>query len=309
MVDKKDKTGVGRRQFIRSIFGLGTVAESEVEATPSETKEISGKFFWTDLRTGQVGFPSGHAVPSGCPGSVMKIISAAALTEAHLLPADHKYECRGVIKIKNQKFTCLAPHGNVDLVHALGLSCNCFFAQAAHLLSPSLLLDFAKRFGLDQQVASFPSGKFPEKAQSSNIENYVLGLADDLQPSALQILRIAAIVATNGNVPYMHSAEAPDPTASRFQLKLSERTWHVLQQGMQISARQGTGKKLDPDNKMHIAIKTGTVPHGKSFQSWICGYFPWDAPKYAFVLRSFSGTSQEEAVPQARSFLFANEWP
>lgn len=311
MVDEQNQAGVGRRQFIRSIFGLGTgsVAE-EANASPAEKKIADrGKFFWTDLKTGQIGFPCGPSVPQGSPGSIMKLVSAAALTDAHLLPQDRKFECRGSIKIKSQKFTCLAPHGSLDLVQALGLSCNVYFAQAAQAMSPKVFLEYAKRFGLDKPVGGFPIGKFPEQGLKESLENYALGLAADLQPSALQIMRIAALVAKEGQIPYLHSAESPDPAAKPFELHLSERTWHVLQQGMQIAARQGTGKNLDPENKMRIAIKTGTTPHGNTFQSWVCGYFPWDAPRYAFVLRAFSGTSQEGAVPQARSFLFASEWP
>jgi cell division protein FtsI/penicillin-binding protein 2 len=309
MSDEQNQAGVGRRQFIRSIFGLGTVSEPEVSAAPSPKINDKGKFFWTDLRTGQIGFPCGPTVPQGSPGSIMKIVSAAALTDAHLLPPDKKFECRGSIKIKNQKFTCLAPHGSIDLVQALGMSCNVYFAQATQAMSPTIFLEYAKRFGLDKSVGGFPSGKFPEHGLKESVENYALGLAADLQPSALQVMRIAALVAREGKLPYLHSAESPDSNAKPFEMHLSERSWSVLQQGMQIAARQGTGKNLDPENKMRIAIKTGTTPHGSNFQSWICGYFPWDKPNYAFVLRAFSGTSQEGAVPQARGFLFATDWP
>lgn len=309
MVDEQNQSGVGRRQFIRSIFGLGTVAE-EAQAAPAQKKvSDSGKFFWTDLRTGQIGFPCGPSIPQGSPGSIMKIVSAAALTDAHLQAQDRKFECRGSIKIKNQKFTCLAAHGSIDLVQALGLSCNVYFAQAAQSMSPKVFLEYARKFGLDKAVGGFQAGKFPDNALKESIENYVLGLAADLQPNALQIMRISALVAKEGKIPYLHSAEAPDPAAKPFDMHLSERTWHVLQQGMQIAARQGTGKNLDPENKMRIAIKTGTTPHGTNFQSWVCGYFPWDEPCYAFVLRAFSGSSQESAVPQARTFLFASDWP
>lgn len=314
MVDDKDSPDLGRRQFLRSIFGLGTVAETQTES-PAEAQsnepkiESRGKFFWTDLKTGQIGFPCGHNVPSGMPGSLMKLVSAAALSDAHIIPIDQKFECRGSYTVNRQKFTCLYAHGIIDLVHAIGLSCNIYFAQAAQKMSASTLLNYAERFGLNQSVAGFPSGKFPAKAAYPSSENYVLGLAEDMQPSALQILRVSALIANQGKVPFMHSAESPDPNGKSFQLELNEQTWHVLQQGMKIAARQGTGKKLDQDNRMQIAIKTGTTPHGKSFQSWITGYFPWSAPRYAFVLRAFNGTSQEKAVPQARSFLFATEWP
>lgn len=303
--------GVGRRQFLRSIFGLGTVAEAESEASqPAEAALPSrGKFFWTNLRNGQIGCPTGHDVPVGMPGSIMKLVTAAALTDTNILDPDEKFECRGVYKQHNETFKCQFAHGLVDMVHALGLSCNIYFAHAAQKVSARTVLEYAKKFGLNQPVADFPSGKFPPEVLGSNSELFALGLSDKVQPSALQILRIAALVANEGKLPYLHSAENPNADGKAFELELSEGSWKVLRQGMQIASRQGTGKKLDPENKLKLAIKTGTTPHGTKFQSWICGYFPWDAPRYAFVLRAASGTSQDEAVPQARSFLFSAEWP
>jgi cell division protein FtsI/penicillin-binding protein 2 len=79
---------------------------------------------------------------------------------------------------------------------------------------------------------------------------------------------------------------------------------------MELCLREGgTAAKLDPENKMHIAAKTGTSPDGNKFQSWIIGYFPTDNPKHAFCLNSLAGNSQEAAVPQAHKFLFATTWP
>ncbi|MBY0358105.1 MAG: hypothetical protein K2W82_08900 [Candidatus Obscuribacterales bacterium] len=306
MTDDKGGEGVGRRGFIKSIFGLGSVVE--VPAAIAKPSLSPAKFFWTDLHTGQIGFPGGQVVPAGLPGSLMKIVAAAALVDASLLRPEEKYECRGSFKLHNETVHCLYPHGQVDLKHALGLSCNIYFAQASKLISPGLFLKYASLFGLDKAVAIFKSGKFPQQPLSSSL-NYVLGLDPELEPSALQIMRMAALVATKGRLPYLHSAEAPDANGAKYDLELPDLVWSILQQGMQIAAREGTGKKLDPDHAMKVALKTGTAPYGKTFQSWVTGYFPWDNPKYAFVLRATSGTSQDSAIPAARTNLFAQQWP
>ncbi len=307
---QKRQGALGRRQFLRSIFGLGTVADAiaplEVEAKGAP---LSSKVYWANLRNGQMGFPSGHYVPYGMPGSIMKLISVAALTDARVLSPDQKYECRGVYRLKNETFKCQNAHGLIDMTHALGLSCNIYFAKASTHVSEQTVLDYAMRFGLDHPVADFASGRFPASSGHELSANLMLGLSNDLQPSALQILRLTALIANQGKVPYLHSAEQPQSEAKAFELNLSDESWHVLKTGMQIASREGTGKKLDPENKMHLAIKTGTTPHGKKFQSWITGYFPWQDPHYAFVLRATSGTSQDEAVPQARAFLFSADWP
>lgn len=292
---------------MRSIFGLGSLAETQnAEAAPSS---VPGKFIWCNLKNGQVGFPCGQTAPIGMPGSIMKLVAAAALTDAHLLPVDTKFECRGVYKLHNETYKCQFAHGIIDMANAIGLSCNIYFAHAAQKMSARTIIEYARKFGLDQSIGDFAPGKFPaSSADKAGSEKYVLGLAEDLQPNALQIMRISAIIANEGRVPFLHSAELSGD-GPEFELALSSQSWKILKEGMQIASRHGTGKKLDPENKLKLSIKTGTTPHGRSFQSWITGFFPWDQPRYAFVLRAPSGTSQDEAVPQAQKFLFSTEWP
>lgn len=309
-----------RRHFIKSLFGLGTALDAAEAPAQAQNKSPapdakpaqqpgSFRFYWTDLRTGQIGFPSGQVVGSGMPGSLMKLVAAAALLESRILKAEEKFECRGTYACdKHESVHCLYPHGMVDMPRAIGLSCNIYFAQAVHKLSPTVFLRYAKDFGFSAPVGAFPSGEFPAKAQYPTWK-YALGLAPDFQPTALQIMRMSALVANRGSVPYMHSAEAPDPNGEPFVLHLKENTFEVLQQGMEIACRQGTGKKLDPLNTMHIALKTGTTPHGKAFQSWVTGYFPWKNPRYAFCLRSQAGTSYDQAIPALKKFLFGTKWP
>jgi len=306
---------VDRRGFLKSFLGLSAVSEHSDDAEAAPVK--SGvSFFWANLQNGQVAFPTGMNVPSGEPGSVMKLITASALRESGCYTNDQKIECRGNVEINKRVYKCLYAHGNVDLVRALGLSCNVFFATAAHEhLSRTALVEYARRFGLDRPVAGFPPKRFaaeggaPPGQPGSDVAEYALGLSPELLPNALQLLRVVALVALNGKIPPLHNA-AEDPAAEPpFSLQLEDATWHALQQGMRIAEREGTAHRLDPQDTLKIAAKTGTAPHGKSFQSWIAGYFPFDAPRYAFCLRAPSGTSQEAAVPAAHSFLFAAPWP
>jgi cell division protein FtsI/penicillin-binding protein 2 len=307
--EKEHTNPVGRRHFLKSLFSLTAVAETEGAASAAKPKTGGGvSFFWANLGNGQIAFPTGMAVPSGPPGSLMKLVSAAALMEAGLYSRDQTIECRGQVQVNKHSYKCLVAHGNVDLIRAIGLSCNVFFAQALQKLSPAAVLDYAARFGFNEPVAGYAAGKFPTHATTDSVE-YGLGLAADLAPNALQLMRMVALVGLNGHVPALHNA-AEDPAAEKtFSLELRPSTWSGLQQGMRIAEREGTAHKLDPQDTLKIAAKTGTAPHGKSFQSWIAGYFPFDKPKYAFCLRASSGTSQERAVPEAHGFLFAAPWP
>lgn len=302
--EKEESTG--RRRFLQSLFGLS--AASEAEPAVAAVKRHSGSFFWANLHNGQIGFPSGMSVPAGLPGSVMKLVTAAALFESGIVTDQTTVECRGCIELHGQTYSCLYPHGKVDLTKAIGLSCNVFFATMSVQLSSGAILDYAAKFGLNQAIAGFPSGKFPAKPAIDSIP-YALGLAEDLQPNALQLLRLAALVGLGGKTPALHNAIDEPHVNDVLQVPLQAHSWQILQQGMRIAGRQGTAKQLDPDDKLKGAFKTGTAPHGKTFQSWIVGYFPCEAPAYAFALRASAGTSQESAVPEARKFLLSQPWP
>jgi cell division protein FtsI/penicillin-binding protein 2 len=297
---------IGRRGFLRSLFGVGTVVEKK--AIAAQVKPV-GRFFWADLRTGQVGFPSGFNVGNVQPGSLMKLIAAAALLEEALLTSNEVIECRGTTVVNKQQIACQFAHGQVNLAHALGKSCNIYFAEMSQRLNSTVFLDYARRFGLNQPVAKLLSGPFPVKPLHEESLNYVLGASDDMRPHAIQILRMSALIATKGHVVHLHSADDPSPGAPPFLLQLSDETWTQLQRGMQFAVSEGTCKKLDPELKLHVCAKTGTVKHGNKFQSWVTGFFPAETPHYSFCVLSPSGTSAEAAVPVAHELLHATTWP
>ena len=78
---------IGRRGFLKSIFGLrGAVeAKSAVAKEKVVVRHVAPVFVWADLKTGQVGFPTGLHLGAGRPGSLMKIVAAAALHEEGLV--------------------------------------------------------------------------------------------------------------------------------------------------------------------------------------------------------------------------------
>lgn len=304
---------MGRRRFLKSLFGLGAVSESAeaaADAAPAGVKRHVGaaNFFWANLRNGQVGFPTGMTVPSGMPGSVMKLITAAALRESGIVTDHTTIECRGTVEVHREKYSCLYPHGHVDLTKAIGLSCNVFFATMSAKMNVHTVLDFATRFGLSEPVAGFKSGAFNAESHA-DVVALALGLSPDVQPNALQLLRVAALVGLHGKTPPLHNAVDAPRESDVLSVTLSPHTWMILQQGMRICGREGTAKAVDTEDKLKGAFKTGTSPHGKAWQSWIVGYFPYEDPRHAFALRSSAGTSVEAAVPEAHKFLLAHDWP
>jgi cell division protein FtsI/penicillin-binding protein 2 len=232
----------------------------------------------------------------------MKLIAAAAIAQEKLPCAQAIVDCKGSIIINGQLYTCRYPHGRVALVEALGQSCNIFFAKAAKELNSDCFFHYLDKFGLRQSIKSYESA-------SNSSADLILGLSQEYNLNAIDILQLVSQIATKGHLPSLHDDKyVIKPPLSPSPPFLSAHSWNVLQTGMHIACQRGTAKRLDPTNKLHLAVKTGTTVHGKRFQSWLAGYFPFEAPHYVFCLRASEGTSYDRAVPLARKYLFEKNW-
>ncbi|MCF7815597.1 MAG: hypothetical protein K9M10_01575 [Candidatus Pacebacteria bacterium] len=106
------------------------------------------------------------------------------------------------------------------------------------------------------------------------------------QITPIQMLRAYAAIANGGTLvtPQLIKGEQGATT----QLNLNESSLKVITEGMRRTVTQdrGTARALERDD-IQIAAKSGTAELGASkahVNSWIAGYFPYDKPKYAFIL-------------------------
>lgn len=302
MQDYCTSSTLSRRQFLKGLLAWsGLLIASQVEAADKKYKASHHVSSWHEpvwvlsLADNHYHFPinspTKQPIPHALPGSLMKLVAATALLEEKLLSPDQTLECRGSISLNGQSFHCQHPHGKRTLEEAIGLSCNVFFAQAVQRLSIRRFLQYAQLYRLHEPV--LPGDKFMFPAEFANghpAQAYALGLSRNMQPNALQLTRMAALIA-HQKIPGLHA-----------------NTWKSLQRGMRMAVTRGTAAELDPANRLHIAAKTGTTLHGNTFQSWLIGYFPLENPRYAFCARSTAGTAKESAVPLASRFLLAQEW-
>lgn len=306
---------LNRRGFIRSLFSIGSIGAASSSEAQVQAKGKS-VFLWCDLHSGHVGFPTGLDAPAIRPGSIAKLIAAASLVEDGF-NTNLQFECTGTYKVSGVKelgeVHCQFAHGRLDLRRALAFSCNCFFAQATRSLTTRAFLAKARALGLASPVAGRSSGLFPAvESETKPSLPYVLGLAADFKPNCLQLMRLAGLIAIGPGerLPVLHSSE-------NFELKdrekplavaLTRKSAELLRSSMRLSVQEGTSSKLDPQDKMQIAAKTGTTDHGKKFQSQIIGFFPYDKPRNAFCLFSPAGTSVDAAVPEASNLILSTSW-
>ena len=100
------------------------------------------------------------------------------------------------------------------------------------------------------------------------------------------MLRAYAAIANGGTLirPIIVQGEVQD--APKKLTAISDASMKVVHEGMHLAAEEGTARSLARPG-MTFAAKTGTAELGASkdfVNSWIVGYYPYDEPKYAFVL-------------------------
>ena len=240
------------------------------------------------------------------PGSIFKLITAAAAYEQiedideRTFYCDHEYEIAGVT------ITCTGTHYEQTFEQALSNSCNCAFAQIAVMLGQDTLLAYVKRYGfLDQQelngisaaAGSFPSDFVgdPELAWAG------IGQSTDMVcPYAM--LRFLCAVANGGDLvepSLILSEDAPESSPY-----MEPATAQRLRQMMNFNVVDHyNGEENFPG--LRLCAKTGTAELGDgNSHAWFVGFLADNKHPYAFVtLIERGGYGLSTAGPIANQVL------
>jgi len=80
------------------------------------------------------------------PGSIFKIVTAAAALEEIPDIIERTYTCNGVLEFGSDKVSCEKSHGTLTLKQAFASSCNCAFARIANQIGGDVLQEYVRRF-------------------------------------------------------------------------------------------------------------------------------------------------------------------
>ncbi len=268
------------------------------------------------------------------PGSTVKPFFAyAALAENIISPEKNIYSS-GQLVIKNKYdgpdtvFKDWKAHRYVDMRDAIAESSDEYFYQIgggyqdqkglgiARLDKYAQLFGFASTTGIDLPGEEYGNIPTPEWKKKVFGEDWLLGNTYHssigqygFQVTPLELTRAVAAIANGGSLVTPHVVMGA-PTASTS-LHLDQNDLKVIQEGMYrvVHGEKGTGRALDMKG-LDIAAKSGTAELGVSKQlvnSWISGYFPYENPRYAFVVIMEKGDRHNPfgAVFAARETL---EW-
>lgn len=244
------------------------------------------------------------------PGSIIKPFIAAAALEEEIISPAKQILSTGALTIVNpfdpERSTIIhdwKAHGYVDLRHALAVSSNVYFFQigggfgAQRGLGISNIEKYARLFGFGAPtgftLAPEPSGTIPNPTWKKEHFEEAWRLGDTyntaigqygFQVTPLQAVRAIAAIANGGRL-LTPSLTALDAVAYA-ELPFKAATFGIVREGMRLAVTDGTSKGLLMSD-VSIASKTGTAELGTKKQyvnAWVVGFFPYEKPKYAFVV-------------------------
>ena len=266
------------------------------------------------------------------PGSIFKIITAAAILESGRVKPEETFFCPGYYDAGSRVFKCWEKkgHNKVDFITGLTRSCDVYFYNASQRAGALAIEKYARAFRLGQ-----PSGIALPEEKNGNVFgpgtraakksywfigdtlNLAIGQGETLV-TPIQMAVITAAIAGRGAIyrPYyvekIVSRDGELVTGGKpeklSQVELKEETWDLLYKALKSVVDEGTGRQAWIKD-LEVYGKTGTAqnPHGKD-HAWFVAFARRvnEAPGVAVaVLIEHGEHGSSAAAPVARSVIKA----
>jgi cell division protein FtsI (penicillin-binding protein 3) len=234
------------------------------------------------------------------PGSVNKVITAAAAIETGLLEPDSTVVVPPSIRVSNHTFTDAHPHGTEKLTFTgvLAESSNIGTIGIAQQLGKDKLYEYLRKFGLGERTGiRFPGespGLLPQPQDWWGTAMGTIPIGQGVAATSLQVAAAYAAVA-NGGIRVqpslvkgsvgadgtLHPAPAPKRTRA-ISAKTAKQVTGMLEA---VVAKGGTAPMAAIDG-YRVAGKTGTArkvrPDGRGYAGYVAsfvGFAPADSPR------------------------------
>lgn len=243
------------------------------------------------------------------PGSVFKVVTAAAAVEENVIPDNFTFTCTGVLNVAGTKIHChkRAGHGTEDFTHGLMNSCNPFFITVGQRLGAEKFYKYFEAFGFTERTGiDLPSETAPVEGQSYHtlkqlgiVELASSSFGQTFETTAIQMLTAVNTIANGGKMmkPYIVSSvldeegntiSTTQPTVKRQ--VISEKSAAKVADMMEHVVSEGTGKNAYVAG-FRLAGKTGTSEklagggkkEGKYVASFVC-FAPANDPKISMLI-------------------------
>lgn len=277
-----------------------------------------------------------HAIQTTyTPGSTFKMVTATALLENKIVDINTKISDPGYYKYK--KDWKPGGHGIVNVVKALGDSCDTFFYIFGIQAGPELIGKYAAEYGLGEltgiELPGEEAGRIASRALKKKIwegnawesewrEYDSMDMAIGQQESkftAIQLANYMSIIANGGTIYRPHLAKrviSPDgaelksfkPEVIR-KINVAPENLNIVRQGIHEVVGGGTASAVFAGAKYTAAAKTGTAEVGdaaKNDHALFVAYAPFDKPEIAVsVIIEYGAKGSSIAGPVARKIIDA----
>ena len=251
------------------------------------------------------------------PGSVFKVVLAAAALEEKLVDENTVFTCEG----KHDKLVdCwnIVGHGKINFSQAFSQSCNPAFAQVGLKLGAENIIHYAHLLGLDNQEITGYKVVWDQRqnldliAEKNNLVNSSIGQGPILA-TPVQITAMLNTIAANGiyKQPVIvkeirkNGKIITNIDTDQGKRVISEANAHILNDYLKSVISEGVGKKAFVP--LHgTAGKTGSAQTGNQgkVNAWFSGFAPLKNPRYTItVLIEDSTSGGESAAPVFKEIM------
>ena len=226
------------------------------------------------------------------PGSVFKLVTAAAAIEKIPDLNERRFLCEGAVEIAGVEIVCSGYHGEQTFEEALSNSCNVAFSQIAIELGQEAMVKKVRDLGFldSQRLDGIPTvaGSFP----TDFVGDPELGWAGVGQSTDLvcpfAMLRYVSAIANDGVL--LGPQLVRDGSTGSAERLLRSETAKALQRLMHYNVVNGYGEYRFPG--LALCGKTGTAERGDgSSNAWFVGFLADEEHPYAFVVMIERGGS------------------
>ncbi len=227
------------------------------------------------------------------PGSLIKVFTVIAYYKEHG-DAFPVLSCPPTLSSDSQGCWDRNGHGKVGITDALAHSCNVYFRQIAHQLSPELFLSTLKEFELIDETTGY---------SDETIRKMMVGSTLEWSTDPTRILRAYCALFNNG---YLYPLYAG---ASKY-IKIEEEAKQIIHRGLIKSSEEGTSMEARRITGRPLLGKTGTSwlwnngsVSWRNTQGWWIGLYPADKPEIAVLAFAPNGRGATDAAPLGASAL------